>query len=176
MNTSQDVTDGRLADADAPRKLCLSRIRRFQIGVECLHMRPQSIGNAYRCAIGHSYNEHMHALSMAKRRSFLERATEALREKYPREKATQAKLAAIAGVKQPSVNDWKEGYPTMDTGVRLAQSLGVCVEWLFTERGPKHPAAMPDKEDLSSIWPHLDERKKAEVARFAGFIKDNEEK
>lgn len=173
MDPSQDVADGGLANAHAARKLCLGRIRRFEIGVESLHIRCKSIGNAYRSAIGQSYEQPMHALYMAKPRSFLDRATEALKEKYP-DQSTQGKLASLAGVTQPSVNEWKSGYPAMKTAVRLAERLGVCVEWLFTERGPKYPPAVPENEaSLSTIWPQLDEQKKAEVTRFADFIKDN---
>lgn len=111
---------------------------------------------------------------MAKERSFLDRATEALREKFPREKPTQAKLAAYAGIKQPSVNDWKDGAPAMDTGIRLALALEVCVEWLYTERGPKRPPkATPDQlGPLSPIWAKLDEKQKARLARVADALKD----
>ena len=174
MNAAQDVADGRLADPDAPRKLCLSGVRRFQIGIESLHMECESIGNAYRDAIGHSYSEPMHALRMAKTRSFLARAKEAYLERYPLSGYSQTKLAAVAGVTQPSVNEWNKNFPAMDTGVRLAEKLGVCVEWLYTERGPKHPPGAPEKEaTLSTIWPKLDEQKKAQVAQFADFIKNN---
>jgi hypothetical protein len=115
-----------------------------------------------------------HASWMAKDRCFLDRALEALREKFPRDKPTQAKLAALAGVKQPSVNDWRDGSPAIDTGVRLAQALDVCVEWLYTERGPKRPARRTPDElgPLSPIWPQLDEKQKAQLARYADFLKD----
>lgn len=175
MHASKNVAYGRLADADPARELCLGRIRRFEIGVECLHMDAESIGNAYWNAIGQTYNDSRHAVVMVKPRSFLERALEALQERYPRQKATQERLAALAGVKQPSVNDWKVGFPAMDTAVRLAENLGVCVEWLFTERGPKYPPKAPRDEigSLSLIWTQLDDRKKAEVTRFADFLKDS---
>jgi len=111
---------------------------------------------------------------MAKERSFYDRAMEGLRERFPRDKATQGKLAALAGVKQPSVNDWKEGSPAVDTGVRLAEALGVCVEWLYTERGPKRPPKVaPDQlGPLSPIWSTLTERQKVQLAQYADFIKD----
>jgi hypothetical protein len=111
---------------------------------------------------------------MAKERSFLDRATEALQEKFPRDKPTQSKLAALAGVKQPSVNDWKEGSPAVDTGVRLALALDVCVEWLYTERGPKRPpkATPDDLGPLSPIWGTLSDRQKARLAKLADALKD----
>lgn len=98
---------------------------------------------------------------------------EALREKFPRDKPTQAKLAALAGVKQPSVNDWRDGSPAIDTGVRLAIALEVCVEWLYTERGPKRPpkAAPEQLGPLSPFWASLDSSQKEQLARFADFLK-----
>lgn len=95
---------------------------------------------------------------------------EALRERYPREKPTQTRLAALAGVRQPTVNDWKEAYPTMETAVRLAENLNVCVEWLWTERGPKHPPKSADVP-LATVWPELDEDQRTQVERFADFLK-----
>jgi len=137
-------------------------------------MSRESIGIAYNNAIGHSYLDFSHAAHMAKERSFLDRGMEALREKFPRDKPTQGKLAALAGVKQPSVNDWKDGAPAIDTGVRLALALDVCVEWLYTERGPKRPVkAKPDDlGPLSPIWGTLDTKQKERLARLADFLKD----
>jgi hypothetical protein len=109
---------------------------------------------------------------MAKQlRSVYERAMEALEERYPKQKPTQGRLAALAGIKQPSVNDWKTGYPAMDTAVRLAMNLGVCVEWLMTERGPKRP---PDSDNpsLALLLSQLDDRQKARLARLAEVLKD----
>jgi DNA-binding XRE family transcriptional regulator len=111
---------------------------------------------------------------MAKQlRSFYDRAMEALAERFPKEKPTQGRLAALAGVKQPTVNDWKDGYPAMDTAVRLATALGVCVEWLFTERGPTSP---PDADNptLALLLSQLDDRQKARLARLAEVLKDTE--
>lgn len=101
---------------------------------------------------------------------------EALTERFPNQKPTQSKLAAVAGIKQPSVNDWKDGYPTMDTAVRTATALGVCVEWLLTERGPKRPQAPPDAPDsnIALLLGSLDGRQKARLARLAEILKDDE--
>jgi DNA-binding XRE family transcriptional regulator len=131
----------------------------------------ESIGNAYGDAIGQTYFDSSHAISMAKERSVLERAMEALREKHPRVKPTQERLASLAGVKQPSVNEWKDKSPSMDTAIRLAKSLDICVEWLLTERGPKHVPDVP-KDPLLAVWPQLDDAKKAQLTRFADFIKN----
>lgn len=174
MNAANDVADRRLANANPLCELRLTRSRVFEVGRKCLHMDAEFIGFAYEGAIGQSYPWMTHSPRMAKERNFLDRATEALRERFPRDRPTQTKLAALAGVKQPSVNDWKTGSPAIDTGVRLALALGVCVEWLYTERGPKRPPkAQPDSlGPLSHVVSELDERQKAQLARFADFLKD----
>lgn len=174
MLAVHDVADRRLADLTPSRELCLRRIRVLKIGSECFHMSHETIGLAYSSAIGPFDSAVSHALAMAKQlRSVYERAMEALAERHPTQKATQGKLAAIAGVKQPSVNDWKDGYPAMDTAVRLASGLGVCVEWLLTERGPKRP---PDANNptLALLLSQLDDRQKAQLAKLAAVLKDAE--
>lgn len=142
-------------------------------------MYRESIGFAYSDAIGHSYTCPDHNPRMAKKneRTFLDRAMEALGERYPREKPTQKRLAQLAGVQQPSVNEWGQTnrFPSNSTVVRLAKALGVCVEWLYTESGPKRPgaAAAPD-EHLSPIleaWPDLSPDLRRQLARYTDFIR-----
>ena len=133
----------------------------------------ETIGLAYSEAIGHTNSGFQHALQMAKQlRSVYERAMEALAERFPREKVTQGRLAQVAGVKQPSVNDWKDGYPAMETAVRLSTSLGICVEWLLTERGPKHPPEGSDPT-LALVLSQLDDRQKLRLAKLAELLKDD---
>lgn len=147
-------------------------------------MRRDNIGTPYTDAIGRSYFGLDNNAAMPKRpeRSFLDRAIEALQEKYPRERATQVRLAQLAGVKQPSVNEWREKdrAPAVATGVKLATALGVCVEWLYTERGPKRPTdGAETDEHLSPIleaWPNLEPDIKRQIARYADFIKDEKPK
>src|SRR6185436_18847499 len=156
-----DVAKRWLADTTKCRELRLRQSGPFAITLKCLHMTRESIGLAYSDAIGPFDFGLKHALGMAKQlRSVYERAMEALAERHPGSKATQGRLAALAGVKQPSVNDWKDGYPTMDTAIRLAFGLGVCVEWLLTERGPKRPPAADD-HTLALLLSQLDDRQKA---------------
>lgn len=151
----------------------------FHVGSCWLVMRTESIGFAYSSAIGRTYSWSPQNSGMPKstERSFLDRAMEALGERYPREKPTQKRLAQLAGVKQPSVYEWSEPsrYPKIATGVRLAKALGVCVEWLYTEHGPKRPGAAgaPD-EHLSPIleaWPDLAPELRRQVARYTDFVK-----
>lgn len=108
-------------------------------------------------------------------RTVLDRALEALAERYPRERATQVRLAQLAGISQPSVNKWGKAdeYPAMNTAVRLAEILGVCVEWLLTERGPKYPPmpANGEAESFLQEWGKLDPEVRRQIARYADFVK-----
>lgn len=166
-----DVTERGLADT---KQLCERRLRQsfpLPVDFQGFHMR-ESIGITYSRAIGPFDSGFQHALDMAKQvRSVYERAMEALKERFPTQKPTQGKLAQVAGIKQPSVNDWKTGAPGMDTAIRTALALGVCVEWLLTERGPKRPPEGGDPT-LALLLSQLDDRQKARLARLAEVLKD----
>lgn len=85
--------------------------------------------------------------------------------------ATQVYAARLAGVEQPSVSDWNKDdqYPSMETAVRLGKRLGVCVEWLLTERGPKRPGRPDDPvaQRLWDIWPHLTDDTRQHILGYA---------
>jgi DNA-binding XRE family transcriptional regulator len=67
------------------------------------------------------------------------RIKEALEEE--RLPATQVYVAKKLGVTQPAITLWNKpgGFPTLENSISLAEHLGVNVEWLLTERGPKRP-------------------------------------
>jgi hypothetical protein len=190
VDVVHEIRNRRLADPNAVCEVGLRDSVFFQVVAECFHQGPDAegfveaecIGFAYRNAIGQSYPASMDNVSMAKQqeRSFLDRAMEALAERYPREKATQLKLAKLAGVSQPSVNEWREvgRGPAIPTGRRLALALGVCMEWLYTERGPKRPGAAADPDEhLSPIleaWPNLPAELRRQLARFTDFIRGDD--
>lgn len=98
---------------------------------------PLRIAESYANAIAASY-AHNTQTSDVKKRSFWLRVQEAMSDNGI--KPTQKAAAALIGIKQPSVVKWaRGGLPSMEHVVTLSTKLGVCVEWLFTERGPKHP-------------------------------------
>lgn len=130
----------------------------------------------YTSAIGRSYevfadNWFMHR---TKERTFLVRALEALKERYPRERPTQVRLAKIAGVSQPAVHEWglPDRAPEHGTVLKLARELNVCVEWLYTERGPKRPPEPATEEPFLRTWQNLDPETKKQIARYTSFLKD----
>jgi hypothetical protein len=170
-----NVPDGRLAHANTPRKCSVRRSGRLQIGPECSHMRQEHIGSPYSSAIGQSYERFIQnwLMARAQQRTFLERALEALRDRFPRERPTQIRLAKIAGVSQPAVHEWglPERAPAHPQVLKLAKELNVCVEWLYTERGPKHPPQPDPAEPFLEKWQQLDDETRGQIARFADFIK-----
>lgn len=178
VNAVRKVCDRRLAHSDALRKVGLFGLGTVQVVSKSFHM-PDSIAIGYFDAIGSSYARVRHAFAMGKtkHRTVLDRAMEALGDKYPREKPTQIRLAHLAGVKQPSVNGWGEdgSYPSMPTAVKLAEALDVCVEWLLTERGPKfaQKSLQADQQlfPLISDWSKLKDEQRRQIVRYADFIK-----
>lgn len=111
-----------------------------------------------------------HSLRMPKKaRPFLERMKEAYADKY-RDRPTQVKLAALVGKAQPTVSDWgKPGkYPELETVIEIAVKLGVSVEWLLSERGPKFvPPVDKDAQALWELWPRLGEIARTKLVAYA---------
>jgi hypothetical protein len=130
-----------------------------------------NIGDSYFSSIGDTNVRSVQALPMAKKpvRTFWARVKEACAE--ARLPSTQTYVAErILGVSQPSISDWNKpgGFPTLENGIKLAQRLNVCVEWLYTERGPKRPAAIdPVAQRLWDAWPLLDDVTKGELVGIA---------
>jgi hypothetical protein len=93
--------------------------------------------------------------------SFLDNAMAATTEKFGR-RLTQMQLAALLGIAQPSVSEWKTTRAKIEHAQILALKTGHCVEWLYNRTGPRHPwdaQAQGDKrmQELMSIWNQLSE-------------------
>lgn len=121
---------------------------------------PPNIGESDKNAIGRTYTVFGHHCVVRKRETAVtvwSRLKVALREaKLPE---TQVYAARLAGVKQPSVSDWnKHGNgPELDTAILIAKKLNICVEWLYTGRGPQRPGIPDDliARQLWGIWPRV---------------------
>jgi hypothetical protein len=133
-------------------------------------------------SIDRTYIRFLQTAEVAKKpeiRTFWERAREALEDAARagktygglRIKPTQVFAAKIADVKQPSVSDWnKPGKgPELENALRLATALDVCVEWLYTERGPKRPGIPLDTyaQQLWELWPQLSEGERGKLLGLA---------
>lgn len=102
-------------------------------------------------------------------RTFWLRVKEALQAaKRP---STQKEAARIAGVKQPTVSDWNQPgkAPEHEKVLRLAKKLNVCVEWLYTERGPMRPGLPDDPfaRQLAMLWDRLGDDTKQAIVGYA---------
>lgn len=78
-------------------------------------------------------------MARASGRTVLSRLKEAAADM--RKPTTQKYIASLLDIRQPSVSDWNKpgGAPKLEHAVILATKLNVCVEWIYTERGPKRP-------------------------------------
>ena len=105
-----------------------------------------------------------YTLSMIKR-TIYDRIIEA--RKDAGQETTQTAIATDLGIFQSAVGKWKAGKGASHNHMlKLAKSTGVCVEWLYTERGPKHPAH-PDIVQLIADLDGLSPSDRAAVIRFA---------
>lgn len=174
MNVALQVCNRRLAHSETPCKFGLGDSLSFAILNQGFHSEMDNISLPYRLAIGRSYRQFGQNLAMPKtrERSFLDRAMEALRDRYPKDRPTQTRLAKIAGVSQPAVHEWgmPGRAPEHARVLKLALELNVCVEWLYTGRGPKHPPAQPD-EPFLACWQNLDPDTRKQIALYTEFLK-----
>jgi len=80
---------------------------------------------------------------------------------------SQTSIARDLGIFQSAVGKWKRGKGASHKHMLwIAGTTGVCVEWLYTGRGPKHPAK-PDVLELIDALDALSETDRAAVLRFA---------
>jgi hypothetical protein len=110
-----------------------------------------------------------------KERSFLDRALEALHRRYPQERPTQVRLAKISGVSQPAVREWglPDRAPEHNRVLKIARETGVCVEWLYTERGPMYPPQAPVADPFLKEWASLDPTTREDIERYRNFLRTN---
>jgi hypothetical protein len=112
-----------------------------------------SIGTIY-CEVRHA----VCAVSKPYEGTVLDRAMEAAAEKLKKKKATQKDVAHFAGIQQPSVTEWAFHGPRIAVAERFVKATNVCLEWLYTGRGPKRPPP-PINTDLAKVydnWERLD--------------------
>lgn len=110
-------------------------------------------------------------------RTFWGRLKEALKD--AKKPTTQTFAAGFAKVSQPSVSLWNkpDAVAELPTGISLAKRLNVCVEWLYTGRGPKHPGVAGDEyaEALQGLWPQLNDETKRDLVGLARLKAEDRE-
>lgn len=105
------------------------------------------------------------------KRTFWDRLQEAMADNGME---TENLTAAASLIKKhyTAATKWRDGgYPSMSNAVRLAEKLGVSVEWLLTGRGSKRPSANipPDLGELADFWGRLPLDVRAEIIGFAKY-------
>lgn len=86
---------------------------------------------------------------------FMDRVESILKEK----RLTQKELAEDLGLRRPTLSDWKKNgaVPAGDICLRIADYLGVSVEWLVTG---KEAALSSEERTLLKQWQVLSEEQK----------------
>lgn len=136
---------------------------------------PQMITTGYHVSTSRSYLTLPHTCGMGQQ-TFWDRLIERFREKWPRVRPTQRKIAALIGVKQPSVQKWKNGgYPDMEHAIDLARRLDVTVEWLLTGRGSKYPLDPPGflVAEIIRLALQMSEPQQMDLVKYARYILQN---
>lgn len=89
---------------------------------------------------------------------------------------TQSGIAKMLGIKQPSVAEWNQGkMPTIDRVVLAAQRTKLCVEWIYTGRGPKF--VLPTQKDdallneLLVVWEKLSLETRTNLVQTAKLMR-----
>jgi hypothetical protein len=139
----------------------------IEILLEALHAA--NIGDSYTESIGRSYPQVRHASRMAMKstQTFYDRAMQAAAEKFGRE-LTQTELAALVGIKQPSVAEWRVTRAKIEHAQVLSAKTGHCVQWLYNGDGPRHPWDVkaqrdPRMQELLGIWNQLTDEGKSRL-------------
>jgi len=96
------------------------------------------------CGFDKEYNPLMEYLDYAKRLKSLQVAQGI---------KTQIELSAWMGFSKSIVSAWMRGekIPSMDTALKIADMFGVCVEWLLTGKGLKHPDDTPVLQNYINV-------------------------
>jgi DNA-binding XRE family transcriptional regulator len=173
--------DGKLSPDSHPQTVgCVTPTRRassacdmsFSARYSLSRSMEPNIGESDKLSIGNPYILSAHYSWVKKKSNAVTvwiRLKDALKD--ARLPETQVYAARLAGVKQPSVSDWnKPGTgPELDTAILIAKKLNICVEWLYTGRGPQRPGLPDDPiaRQLWAIWPKVPAEHRERILGYA---------
>ena len=91
-------------------------------------------------------------------------------------KLSQKDLAVIAGVKPPSVFEWKNDktMPRADTAIKIADYFNISVKWLVL--GEKDAEFTQNERNLLSFFRQLDSRDQVDVLGIVEMKLENAKK
>jgi len=107
---------------------------------------------------------------------FAANLTEAIKESVYAGK-NKKELGEAFGVSDAMASNYQnpenEKFPSLQRAINISNILGVCVEWLLTGRGPKHPI-QDDSDPMAHIliasFKTLPEEKQRAVFQYVSFI------
>ena len=104
------------------------------------------------CGFHKEYNPLMEYLNYAKRLKELQN---------DKGIKTQIELSAWMGFSKSIISAWMRGekIPSMDTALKIAEMFGVCVEWLLTGKGLKHPSDTPGLQNHINVASLTDDQR-----------------
>ena len=130
-----------------------------------------------------SDNEVRHSRRMpkfAKTSALWERLTRARLDARPPLSTRQEDIAKEVGVGQTAVSGWKTGdkVPELDKGMVLAKKADICLEFLYTGRGPRRPwgDVTTPLGRLVEVWERLDEMEQSQLLAYAELLQKAGEK
>jgi hypothetical protein len=132
-----------------------------------------TIGDSYVSSIGQTYTADGHSRIVPKlhQTGFWDRLVKALAKNGYEGPNYQTAVAKLIGIKQPSVHLWAVGrtMPSMANVVKLADKLGVEVQWLLSDAKSKKRSLNVDRtaNELMAMWPHLSDVTKGRLLGIA---------
>ncbi len=103
------------------------------------------------------------------------RFTEGVKDLTPPKAIDQETLATKMGVVQGTISNWKRGEkkPPIDRGIALAEYAGLCVEYLYTGKGPRRPWGDVGRPlaKLVDVWEELTPAQRDDLLQYAEFLR-----
>ena len=114
----------------------------------------------------------------AEKRAFGENFNKLLKD-LNKENCTQEQLGEFFDLSQPTISHYKKGtkMPHIETGVKIAKKIGICVEYLYTRRGPMYPSKKLNTQEqlLVAVFSQLSPAGKRTIHRVAGSLLEDEQ-
>lgn len=104
-----------------------------------------------------------------------QRFEEACLEAKPQKKIDQQTLAGKIKASQSTISNWKRGQkkPPIGRGIALADYAGICVEFLYTGKGPRTPWGDMSRPlaILVEAWEELDPAERDKLLEYAQLLR-----
>lgn len=110
----------------------------------------------------------------AKTSALWERLIRARLDAKPPLPTRQTDIATEVGVGQTAVSGWKTGekVPELETAIALAKRADICLEFLYTGRGPRRPwgDVTTPLGRLVEVWERLSDTEQSQLLSYAELL------